>query len=268
MDTRRYLHGEITPPSTYQHGHHQIDYIFIKPGILPTLRAVGFLSFNEIFSSDIYPLFADVDREMLFLGDTNNAMDPATRKLVYTNSKSKKKYCDKLQELFSENKILKKLQQLHYILTKKTIPSTVGLQPYDAFDDLITKLMLYAQNECRRSTQGHTWSVKVVAVAQKVQYWKTCGSNLRNACKDETGLLDLGKSLDIPYNDAIPSEIDASLTKAGQCLKEAQKNTAQLQNELLEDMVHLFITSKNTDLAKIIKNIHHRMEVKDSFASL
>eukprot|EP00957_Ditylum_brightwellii_P164553 12528432-Ditylum_brightwellii.AAC.1 len=120
------------------------------------------------------------------------------------------------------------VQQLHYNLTKKNIPIAVGLQQYGALDDLITKLMLHAKNECRRSTQGHTWSVKLVAEAQTVRYWKTHRPNLRNARKDKTTLLDVGKSLDIQYNDSTISEIDTSLTKAQQHLKEAQKNVAQL----------------------------------------
>eukprot|EP00957_Ditylum_brightwellii_P150324 11447518-Ditylum_brightwellii.AAC.1 len=79
--------------------------------------------------------------------------------------------------------------------------------------------------------------------------------NLRNACEDKTAPRDLGKSLNIQYNDATLSKIDTRLTKAHQHLKEAQKNAAQHQDEFLEYMVCLYITSKNTVLVKIIKNI-------------
>eukprot|EP00957_Ditylum_brightwellii_P144470 11004660-Ditylum_brightwellii.AAC.2 len=73
--------------------------------------------------------------------------------------------------------------------------------------------MTHAKNECRHSTQGHTWSMKLVAVEQMVQYWKMHRSNLRNTCEDKT-LLDIGKSLDIKYNDTTLSKIDTSITKA------------------------------------------------------
>eukprot|EP00957_Ditylum_brightwellii_P154855 11786134-Ditylum_brightwellii.AAC.1 len=39
IDTTEHLHGEFTPPSTYQYGQHQIGYILVTPGILPALTA-------------------------------------------------------------------------------------------------------------------------------------------------------------------------------------------------------------------------------------
>eukprot|EP00957_Ditylum_brightwellii_P034958 2649446-Ditylum_brightwellii.AAC.1 len=62
-----------------------LDYISITPALIPALKAVGFLPFNVPFLTDHGMIFADFDKENLFLGDMDNPLDTAQRNLVANN---------------------------------------------------------------------------------------------------------------------------------------------------------------------------------------
>eukprot|EP00957_Ditylum_brightwellii_P090846 6917731-Ditylum_brightwellii.AAC.2 len=78
-------------------------------------------------------------------------------------------------------------------------------------------------------------------------------------------LLQLGKDLSIPFKVLPENIIMSNLTAARKELRKAKKNAAEICDEYLKEMACLQITSHNTDIATIIKSIHHREEVKSSF---
>eukprot|EP00957_Ditylum_brightwellii_P157328 11974558-Ditylum_brightwellii.AAC.1 len=57
----------------------------------------------------------------------------------------------------------------------------------------------------------------------------------------------------------------SKLTAARKDLQNIQKNAAEICDDYLEELARLQNSSHNTDIATIIKNIHHREEVKSSF---
>eukprot|EP00957_Ditylum_brightwellii_P012937 977357-Ditylum_brightwellii.AAC.1 len=49
IDVHNHLHDKNPAPTTYQRGTQQLDFLFISPGILPSLLTAGFLPYNIPF---------------------------------------------------------------------------------------------------------------------------------------------------------------------------------------------------------------------------
>eukprot|EP00957_Ditylum_brightwellii_P171742 13074405-Ditylum_brightwellii.AAC.1 len=63
IDVYKHLHLE-SHPVTYLRGNKQLDYVCITPGLIPALRAAGYLPFHTGIFSDHSALFVDSDEEM------------------------------------------------------------------------------------------------------------------------------------------------------------------------------------------------------------
>eukprot|EP00957_Ditylum_brightwellii_P188561 14355004-Ditylum_brightwellii.AAC.1 len=62
-----------------------IDYMFMNPRLVPALKGAGFLLFNSTLYSDHCALWTDFDKDLQFMGETSNMLEPASRKLISTN---------------------------------------------------------------------------------------------------------------------------------------------------------------------------------------
>eukprot|EP00957_Ditylum_brightwellii_P142991 10894954-Ditylum_brightwellii.AAC.1 len=113
VDAFSHLHPNTAPPNTYQHSNNRLDYIFISPALILTLKAVGFLLFNVPFLTDYGVIFADFDKEVLFLGDTDNPLDTAQRNLVANNPACHDKYVKLLSKHFKEHNMCGKVADLN-----------------------------------------------------------------------------------------------------------------------------------------------------------
>eukprot|EP00957_Ditylum_brightwellii_P033250 2519861-Ditylum_brightwellii.AAC.1 len=105
LNARAHLHPALTPPATYQRGTECIDYMFISPGLLPALTKAGFLPYHSTMYSDHCALWADFDPSIMFLGEKGTVLDTASRKLISTNPRARKKYIELLQSMFKAHNI-------------------------------------------------------------------------------------------------------------------------------------------------------------------
>eukprot|EP00957_Ditylum_brightwellii_P120291 9178722-Ditylum_brightwellii.AAC.2 len=96
-----HLHPGVNPPNKYQCGGNYIDYIFIRPALIPALKSTGFLPFNVPFVSDHSAAYANFDKEILFLGELNNPIEGANRNLIAGNPACQEHYCNLLNEHFT-----------------------------------------------------------------------------------------------------------------------------------------------------------------------
>eukprot|EP00957_Ditylum_brightwellii_P148183 11282846-Ditylum_brightwellii.AAC.3 len=103
INAHHHLHGNERAPTTYKWGHHQLDFLFITPGILPSLMAAGFLPFNISFISDHHTICADFDTDLLFNGVYNNPTDQSHRGLLSDNPKQRRKYVELLSNYFKSH---------------------------------------------------------------------------------------------------------------------------------------------------------------------
>eukprot|EP00957_Ditylum_brightwellii_P070199 5332981-Ditylum_brightwellii.AAC.1 len=126
--------------------------------------------------------------------------------------------------------------------------------------------MIGAEKKCRTPKKsGYVWSTKLVYAARTVRYWKTSKFDLFNKRELSGNLLQLGIDLNIPFETLPENTIMLKLTAARKDLCKVQKHVAEIQDEYLEEMVHLKTTKNKSDIATIIKNISHRKEMKSSF---
>eukprot|EP00957_Ditylum_brightwellii_P069026 5239754-Ditylum_brightwellii.AAC.1 len=64
--------------------------------------------------------------------------------------------------------------------------------------------------------------------------------------------------LNIPYVQLSVALLSKQLTKARKNLQQVQKDAAEIQDEMLEEMAGHQTTHNNSDIVTIIKNICHR----------
>eukprot|EP00957_Ditylum_brightwellii_P135276 10314866-Ditylum_brightwellii.AAC.1 len=105
IDAHQHLRGTERAPATYKRGHHQLDFLFITPGILPSLMAARFLPYNILFISNHCVIYADFDTDLLFNGVYNNPTDQSHKGLLSDNPKRRKKYVELLSNYFQTHNI-------------------------------------------------------------------------------------------------------------------------------------------------------------------
>eukprot|EP00957_Ditylum_brightwellii_P152863 11635288-Ditylum_brightwellii.AAC.1 len=115
------MHGATLAPPTYKQGKHQLDFIFITPGIVPALLTAGSLPFNIPFISNHRAIYADFDSAILFNGEYNNPIDSSKQGLVSDNPKRSEKYLDILSKYFTAHNIAARVQHLTAKLENRAI---------------------------------------------------------------------------------------------------------------------------------------------------
>eukprot|EP00957_Ditylum_brightwellii_P112717 8592373-Ditylum_brightwellii.AAC.1 len=105
----------------------------------------------------------------------------------------------------------------------------------------------------------------LVQAAKKVRYWRTYKSDFLNISEASTHLHYRGTVLNLDFETLPLEKVCSNLTRAQKELKTAQQNAEALQDEYLEEMAQFQIMHNNTDIAPIIKNMHHHEEVKQLF---
>eukprot|EP00957_Ditylum_brightwellii_P119163 9089580-Ditylum_brightwellii.AAC.3 len=111
IDAHPQLHGNKRAPTTYKRGRHQLDFLFITPGILPLLISAGFLPFNIPFISDHCTIYADFDTNLLFNGVCNNSTDQSQQVLLSDNHKQREKYVELLSDYFKLHNIVERVKK-------------------------------------------------------------------------------------------------------------------------------------------------------------
>jgi exonuclease III len=61
----QHRHGIANEPPTYAHGQRRIDYIFVTPGLVSSIKRCGILPYSDVINSDHHCLFVDFDTNML-----------------------------------------------------------------------------------------------------------------------------------------------------------------------------------------------------------
>eukprot|EP00957_Ditylum_brightwellii_P126827 9667735-Ditylum_brightwellii.AAC.1 len=67
------------------------------PALIPVLQSTGFLPFNLLITSDHGAAYVNFDKEILFMGKTNNPVDSAWRNLISGNPTGRNNYCEDLK---------------------------------------------------------------------------------------------------------------------------------------------------------------------------
>eukprot|EP00957_Ditylum_brightwellii_P183651 13988733-Ditylum_brightwellii.AAC.1 len=80
-----------------------------------------------------------------------------------------------------------------------------------------------AKKCCYKGKTGYVCSLKLVAAARKVHYWKTRKSDILNKRDHENHLIQLGIDIGTKYQDLTVGKICSNLTKARKLLKTAQQ---------------------------------------------
>eukprot|EP00957_Ditylum_brightwellii_P018733 1407492-Ditylum_brightwellii.AAC.1 len=170
VDEFTHLHPRATIPHTYQCGNNQMDYIFIIPALIPALCSTGYLPFNIPFISNYSAAYTNFEKEVLFLGPTNNPVDSAKPNLISGNPKCRDNYCDDIKELFSKHKIIVKVNTLYNKIKSNQYNLPDVIDKFKTLDRQITEMMLQAERKCLTPKTGKPWSIKLVHAVRQARY--------------------------------------------------------------------------------------------------
>eukprot|EP00957_Ditylum_brightwellii_P191749 14597753-Ditylum_brightwellii.AAC.1 len=147
VDAYKHVHPS-SHPAIYLQGNKQLDYLLVTPGLLPAIRAIGYLLFHTRIFSDHSAIWADFDPENLFLGELSSTINQSARKLKSSNLQHVKNYIDTLVNDITANNIIQRVAQLNEDFNNGGYDLSIFIQKYKSFDQQVTACMLAAEKSC------------------------------------------------------------------------------------------------------------------------
>ena len=220
-------HPERKLPRTYNKGSKCIDIIAVSENIPDeAIKRAGILPFYSMNATDHRPMYVDIDRQILF-GDIKPDQTKATYRRFNTNNVKKcDTYIKNLDRMFEENRIYKKVSNLHQRAMK--LLAEEG-ESGDNKEQLITEikvlekkrsqLMIGAERKCGKAPmQGQFWySIKLHEAVMALR-----DAKIEVLQANETNNVQEQKKAQKKRNQAL------------QHLRDVQKNDRQNRDEMLD----------------------------------
>jgi hypothetical protein len=104
VDAHSFTHPTSTAPATHCNGSVQIDFVFVSPDLLPSIKATSILALHQGYTSDHRALIVDFDPKISFGSNMSEIEKQTRRKLISTNPRAMEKYVMNTRKTFQSNK--------------------------------------------------------------------------------------------------------------------------------------------------------------------
>ena len=249
-------HGEESKlPATHDRGQNCIDMIAHSRTIpREAIKRAGFAPFYTNFFTDHRGIYIDIDTEIIFTRTRPNTTKSTYKRFTTTNTRKCEKYLQKLEELFEEARIFKKVIKLEIELKgikerKKGRELKEIVKDCQNLSEKVTELMKCSEKNSGQIPykDGFPSSPKIREMAFQV---------IR--IKKYLRMISIGK---IEENSDEKEKAKEDLRAAQLDLKEAQKNSYQLRHEHLMELAEKRSTQWNM---KIEEALHIIIESEKS----
>lgn len=139
-----------------------IDFCFITPNILPSIKAFGYLPYNPITSTDHQPYYLDLKVQTLFAHTPDMPQNPTSRLLKSTMTNRRKKYIQAVTSNFQEQFLLLAATNLQKEAAKQGVWTPQLQQKYENIDTKATQIFLATEKGCTPKFKTlRTWSTQM-----------------------------------------------------------------------------------------------------------
>jgi hypothetical protein len=271
VDAYNMIHSEDYSFPTHERGSKRIDYLLCTPNLLPFISRIGYVKFNEGLDGDHRAIFCDIS-EAIF---DDEITEIATRhRRVGTNSTNKEgtKYVRYLTKKLKENNVFEEVNNLlQQCDSKEGINEEIEKQieqKTNEMDDIITKLMLQAEEKTCKKKYIALWTPTLEQSHLIIQYWcvrlkseklKINGSKrINNILKRMTD-----KSKQLVQDNTL--SLTRALRKAIKDHKELLRNNFQLRKEYLQFLVQEFNERGTSAQALTVQALITREQTRHDF---
>ena len=218
--------------------------------------------------SDHLGIAIDLDLKYLFNNACSPLVQPEPRKLTSGNAASVQKYISFINKQFHEHKIVERCNRLKEVCEAGDFADIHRKQLF-ALDRQVTEILLGAENQCStRRQRRNLWSPALKQAGQEIGYWKQRLSANGNIYE---GTRDLGMQLQLPDTIQQPLSIDMCkfyLTIAWKSYRGIQTQERQYREKFLKERAKEQAAKGNGDIAKALKQIRHKEQLKRDYASI
>lgn len=252
-------------PDTRQFGTHsmgtkRIDYVFVTPGLLPSIRKVGYAPFYYSKQSDHRPIVIEVDKA-IFFGRTSVQLQPAGNRVV--KSRDRKAVTTFITKWFAE---IQKRRGFSFQrqLEHDTITSNVA----EMVDEIIGTSGDIAEQACKRR-RPEFYSQQIVQHRIKVSLLRGHLNALRMG-RDRTVQLKhrmqrAGMDFDLPPTQRLTN---AMLRLARDDLQQSSRNSADIRQAELDARINEAASVGNKSKEKIVRSIRKIENNQRTFKTL
>ena len=192
------------PPATYKYGKdRRIDYMLGSAAVRDCVRKAGYLEYDNGIFSKHRGLFIDLDFKEL-MGPVDTILPPPSRGIRSDDQPSVDRYLTAFTAYADEHNIWNRVSELSVLAP--SIPQRHLKECYDAIDRDVTRGILHAEKQAKRSTGRFAWSPKLREAGLLARYWHL---RLRAAQKGIDLRLTIArlvkriKSLNIAFDDNV-----------------------------------------------------------------
>ena len=137
-------------PKTFFRGSHAIDGIWVSSDL--EILGASYLPFDSSVGNH-RPVMLDISLDSLLGKRLNRVVPVKARKLNSKVGRIRQKYVDKLEELFKQHNIYRRLLELE---KKASFPASEEVkETLEQLDQLVVELMLLSERKCRKICAAH-----------------------------------------------------------------------------------------------------------------
>jgi hypothetical protein len=164
------IHKDYQQFPTHQNGSKTIDFAFCTNNVIPYIKQIGYIPFNEILDSDHRGIFFDLDISINHIPDNNYI---PKQRLVGTNSTNQEgnNYVNHLHKHLVNNNIFNKIKFIleHGIINNKDTTSIHN--QINQIDQLITKAKIQSEKSKCQKKGPSKWFPELLHCLYRIQYW-------------------------------------------------------------------------------------------------
>jgi exonuclease III len=257
----QHRHGIAGEPPTYAREQKRLDYIFVTPGLLTSIKHCGILPYSDVIDSDHRCLFVDFDTQMLLGGDPAVLSPNPVRILHSRDTKGSEQYVKAVDNYMQDHRVPPRMAAI-------CTEIEADIEKGEAIDRDITRSMEHGMNKIRKLYTS-PFSDQIRHARLRRRFYKVSLSMLKNHLDLRRQLISIQQELPTPLPEPRTiNEAQTLLRSAQQNVREMNKKAAALRMTFLEEQALLLESNNDPKAADIRKRILKAEEITRMFNKL
>jgi hypothetical protein len=254
-------HGIAGEPATYARGRKRLDYLFVTPGLVSSVKRCGILPYSDIIDSDHRCIYVDFDTIMLFGGDPAILSPTPVGILHSRDAKGSAQYVEAVDKYMKAHKVEQRMK----ILDDDGGDNTA---PVEGIDRDITRAMAHGMNKIRKLYTS-PFSPEIKQARLQRRFYKLHHSMLRTHHDLRRQLHSITAELTVPLPAPRNQEEAQTLLRAAQQnVRTLNKKASELRISYLEEQAQLLDANNDVKAAEIRRRILKAEELTRMFKKL
>lgn len=248
----------------------RIDFAFATPGVLPFIKACGYLPFYAGADTDHRGLFIDICNSMI---DREVYLTCIPERLISTKSKKSeiRAYKEFLVQKFQDHRVFDKAAEL-FDMADPSKENDIDFQTkLQNLDMLVTRVMLAGEKEKCARRPATMWSLPIHHSALMIKYWRLVIKGIRN----HIAVTDQLHAISIKLPESYGLTIVSKMSNPYKALRQEQsyKRTLMLQHKEIRAAQHKANMKAEAEFtgineAKTTKRIANLEESRQTYGTL